>query len=274
MTTLKLESGAALTVLHHAPRTGLPTIVFVNSSGATAAAWEGGMAPLLRDQGFGTLAVDLRGQGESLYPEESTFETEEIAGDLGLVLDTCKVGDCILIGLSVGGLRAAELALRRAGQVRGLVLINVLRRKGPLTDWLGELETRLMAIGGAQLVHDAFRPTTVSQTQLGAIRPKHLLDTPYAPMGTDHPRRKLAEAAKRADWGFDWSALSMPVLVLTGLHDRLFRVQADVEALMATIPDAREILFEDEGHALHTENPRRAAQVVADFAAALSSSRS
>lgn len=271
---LRLETGAELPVVHHRPSGGRSTFLFVNSSGATAAAWEAGIAPLLRAGGWGTLSVDLRGQGESRYPEGSTFETEEIVRDLELVLEELEVDDCIPVGLSVGGLRAAELALLRPGATPGLVLINVLREKGPLIEWLCELETRLMAIGGAQLVHDAFRPTTVSPERLGQIRATHLRDGPYVPMAMDHPRRRLAEGAKRADWGFDWSRLTMPVLVMTGMHDRLFRVQKHVDAILATMPNAREVPFDNEGHALHTENPGRVAQVLTDFAETIFSSRS
>jgi pimeloyl-ACP methyl ester carboxylesterase len=268
MPLLDLGNGARLNVIHHRPAKDAPTFVFVNSSGATAAAWEGGVAPALREAGFGTLALDLRGQGDSIFPTESSFETEEIVGDLTLVLDRLEVGPCILVGLSVGGLRAAVLAKTRE-QVQGLVLINTLRRKGALTAWLGELETRLIAIGGTQLVHDCFRPVTVSQTELAHIRPRHLVETPYAPMEPDHPRRRLAEAARRADWDFPWETLTMPVLVLTGLHDRLFRVEADVDALLARLPNAREVRFDNEGHALHTENPARTADELAAFATAI-----
>lgn len=272
MTHLTLGTGAALRVHHHPPRGRDLTFLFVNSSGATAAAWEGGIAPRLRAEGWGTLSVDLRGQGDSRWPDGSDFGTAEIVGDLCAVLDALAVGPCVPVGLSVGGLRAAELALRR--QAPGLVLINVLREDGPLIRWLVELETRLMALGGARLVHDAFRPTTVSPQRLGEIRESHLTAEPYAPMDADHPRRRLAEAAARADWSFDWSRLDMPVLVMTGLHDRLFRVQDHVDAIMATMPDVREVRFPDEGHALHTENPARAAQELASFAATLPSSRS
>ena len=273
MNLLKLETGAELPIVHHRPSGRQPTFLFVNSSGASSESWEGGIAPLLRAGGWGTLSLDLRGQGASRYPEGSTFETEEIVSDLERVLQELEVGDCIPVGLSVGGLRAAELALRRYQSTPGLVLINVLRQKGPLIDWLCELETRLMAIGGTQLVHDAFRPTTVSPMRLGQIRATHLHDEPYVPMETDHPRRRLAEGAKRADWGFDWSRLTMPVLVMTGMHDRLFRVEEHVDALMATMRDVREVRFDHEGHALHTENPDCAAQVLATFAETLASSR-
>lgn len=270
MTLLDLDTGARLSHNYLPGEDGKPTFVFVNSSGATAAAWDGGVTPPLVAAGYATLTIDLRGQGVSEYPTDSRFDTEEIVGDLDAAMSSLGIDRAILVGLSVGGLRAANLAARRAN-VAGLVLINTLRKQGPLTAWVGELETRLMAIGGTQLVHDAFRPVTVSSQELGHIRPRHLLPMPYEPMAEDHPRRRLAEAAKRADWDFAWSGLSIPVLVLTGMHDRLFRVQSEVDSIIGSMQMAREVRFENEGHALHTENPARTADELLRFATDLPS---
>lgn len=266
MNFFEVDAATALAYTHHPARNGL-TFLFVNSSGATGAAWEGGVAPALAARGFGTLTLDLRGQGESRYPDASAFDTDEIVGDIRRVIAGLCIGDFVAVGLSIGGLRAAHVVAAEPG-ARGLVLINTLRLKGPLTAWLGELETRLIAMGGPQLVHDCFRPVTVGTAELARIRPGHLPDT-YTPMAEDHPRRRLAEGARRSDWGFDWAGLSVPVLALTGMRDRLFRVQDEVDAILATIPDAREVRFEDAGHALHTEEPDRAAAEIAAFAAAL-----
>jgi len=265
MPLIDLPTGVRLNANFQPGAASRPVFVFVNSSGATAAAWDGSVTPALLAAGYGTLTVDLRGQGSSEHAEGSQFDTDEIVGDLNALLTTLALDNVILVGLSVGGLRAANLAARRPGVV-GLVLINTLRKKGPLTSWVGELETRLMAIGGTQLVQDAFRPVTVSSEELGHIRPRHLLDKPYEPMAIEHPRRQLAEGAKRADWDFDWASLTMPTLVLTGLHDRLFRVQSEVDELCARLQNGRQVQFENEGHALHTENPGRTAEELLAFA--------
>jgi 3-oxoadipate enol-lactonase len=269
MPLIDLDTGARLFCNHQPGDSDKPTFVFVNSSGATASAWIPVTSPL-RAAGYGNLCLDLRGQGSSEYPETSRFDTEEIVGDLDAALTALGIGRTILVGLSVGGLRAANLAKLRAGVV-GLVLINTLRKGGPLTDWVGALECRLMSIGGTQLVQDAFRPVTVGGEELGLIRPRHLLQTPYEPMPDTHPRRRMAEAAREANWNFDWPGLTMPVLVLTGMHDRLFRVQSEIDAILANMPTAREVRFENEGHALHSENPARTADELLKFAAGLPS---
>lgn len=264
MPFFEIDADTHLAYTHHPAKDG-PTFVFVNSSGATGAVWEAGVVPALTAKGYGTVTLDLRGQGESRF-RTATFETEEMVADIRKVIAGLDLGPIILVGLSIGGLRAAHVA-QAEPQARGLVLINTLRRKGPLTAWVGELETRLMAMGGPQLVHDCFRPVTVGTAELERIRPRHLPDT-YTPMGRDNPRFRLAEGARKADWGFDWAALDMPVLVLTGMRDRLFRVQDEVDAIIATMPDAREVRFEDAGHALHSEEPARAAAEMDAFAAA------
>jgi 3-oxoadipate enol-lactonase len=250
---------------HRPARSRAVTFVFINSSGATASAWDSVITPRIHAQGFGTLTIDLRGQGRSGVGPQSTLETAEMVADVCAILDHLAIRRIIIVGLSIGGLRAANLWRVRHG-VEGLVLINCLRRKGPLTEWVSELETRLMAIGGTQLVHDAFRPVTVGQSELARIRPNHLPSDGYQPMDRTHPRYRLAEGAKHADWDFPWHEIDVPVLVLTGMHDRLFRVQEDVDTIVRSMQHAIEIRFPDEGHALHTENPGRTADELMRFA--------
>jgi 3-oxoadipate enol-lactonase len=249
---------------HEAARDGRPTVVFVNSSGAKAAVWEQDIVPGLAARGFGAVAIDFRGQGQTRYGPGSRFDQAEIVSDLKALLEHLGLQRIVLAGLSIGGLHAARL--HEAGlPCEAMVLVNTLRKKGPLTDWIAELEHRLMDIGGERLLHDAFRPVTVSTKQLGNIRPRFLTPEPYAPLPPDHPRNRISHGSREVDWGFPWHSIEVPVLVMTGLHDRLFRVQADVDELVASIPDARVVEFEDEGHALHTENPARFVDEVAAF---------
>lgn len=264
MQIFEIDTETQLPFTHHKASANQPTLVFVNSSGATGKVWETGVVSDLKSKGYGTLTIDFRGQGESKFSEKSTFETAEIVNDLEKLINSEVVGPIVLIGLSVGGLRAAHLA-SNLSQVVGLVLINCLRKKSALTDWLGELETRLISMGGTQLVHDCFRPVTVGTDELGRISPRHLLSTEYVPMESSHPRRMLAEAAAKADWNFPWESLKMPVLILTGMRDRLFRVEDHVDEIMGTMHDVKEVRFAQAGHALHSEEPTRTADEIITF---------
>lgn len=243
---------------------GRPTFFFVNSSGAKAAVWEQDIAPGLAALGYGVVTADFRGQGLSEFDSESQFDQAEIVSDLRALIDHLALKRIILVGLSIGGLHAARL-WQTGIPCEAVVFVNTLRKKGPLTEWIAELEHRLMDIGGERLLHDAFRPVTVSTRQLGNIRSRFLTDEPYAPLPNGHPRNRISHGSRHVDWDFPWETIDLPVLVMTGLHDRLFRVQEDVDEIVKCIANSEVINFPDEGHALHTENPTRFVDELAGF---------
>jgi pimeloyl-ACP methyl ester carboxylesterase len=265
-TYLDREAGTRIHYVYNPAADGARTFVFVNSSGASSAIWEKTIAPDLRKTGYGTLTLDFRGQGLTVIGADSRLDPDEIVDDVEAVIRHLGLSRLILVGLSIGGLHAARLW--QAGlDVDGLALINTLRRKGPLTDWISELEKRLISIGGSQLVMDCFRPVTVSAKRLAEIRPTHLPVAGYTPMPENDVRRRMSEGVARVEnWDFPWHPIDVPVLIMTGMHDRLFRVQADVDAIVATLPRVTVRNFDDEGHALHTENPDQTVQELHLFA--------
>jgi len=62
---------------------------------------------------------------------------------------------------------------------------------------------------------------------------------------------------------------SLAVLVVTGLHDRVFRVEKDVAELAARIAKRREVVFADAGHLIPLERPEKFGKALLDFAAGL-----
>lgn len=263
---LPIDQANALHVLHAAPgAAGSATFVFLNSMGATTAAWEGRIAPMLRARGFGTLSFDYRGQGESCYGPDATLEPQEIVADIGRVLAQERPVRPVLVGLSIGGLFGAW-ALLGGADALGIVLINTLRKQNAQVEWINTLEARLIAIGGMPLVLDVLRPVLSGREELEGLRSTHLPAEGYTPWPPEHPRRRLAEGVHKADWGFPWERLPAPALVLTGLHDRLFRIQQDVDEIVARIPDAQVVDFPDGGHSLQAEHPERFVALIAGFA--------
>lgn len=262
---IELGPEDAIHAIHHPPPADRQTIVFLNSSGASTDTWEAEIAPILRRDGFGTLSFDYRGQGASRFGPGAALDPDEIVGDVVTVLGRVQPARPVLVGLSIGGLHAARAILRGARAER-LVLVNTLRRQTALVEWINTLEARLIAMGGMPLVLDVLRPVLSGVDELERLRPSHLPEEGYAPWPEDHPRRRLAEGVRRVDWDIPWEDLRLPVLVMTGLHDRLFRVQEDVDALTARLPDATTVTYPDGGHSLQAEHPERFAADVAAFA--------
>jgi 3-oxoadipate enol-lactonase len=89
-----------------------------------------------------------------------------------------------------------------------------------------------------------------------------------APDKTSGAYRLLADTLD-ADWDLPYEELTLPVLCLSGLQDRVFYDAADVQALAARLPDHRLIDIPEAGHMLAVECPTRVADELVAFAALL-----
>ena len=272
MPFLDVGIDAALHYLYEAPADGGPTFVFVNSMGASTSVWEAEIGPRLRASGFGTLSMDYRGQGQTRYGEASTLLPDEIVGDLTALLAHVQPPRAVLVGLSIGGLFAMRAYLGGV-EAEGMVLINSLRKQSAMVEWIIELEGRLLLLGGMPLVMDVFRPSLCSPKELARLRPNRLVPGPYTPWPESHPRHRLGSGVRHANWDVQYEELDLPVLVLSGLHDRFFRIEEDVAELTARMPDGRIVDFPDSGHALHEEDTDKFIAELEAFAAQLDGGR-
>jgi pimeloyl-ACP methyl ester carboxylesterase len=70
---------------------------------------------------FQTIAPDLRGYGKSRFP--GNFNMHDHLIDLENLLEQYQIEKCLVLGWSLGGILAMELALRLPERITGLVLI-------------------------------------------------------------------------------------------------------------------------------------------------------
>ncbi|MGD1873015.1 MAG: alpha/beta fold hydrolase [Mastigocoleus sp.] len=77
-------------------------------------------------QRFQTIAPDLRGYGKSLT--HSNFKMSDHLQDLEKLLDHYQIDKCLILGWSLGGILAMELALKLPQRVTGLILIATAAR--------------------------------------------------------------------------------------------------------------------------------------------------
>lgn len=245
-------------------RGGAPSFVFVNALTGNTQAWEAVVAPRLREAGFGTLSYNFRGQDGSAFGAGVALTPNLIVNDLCALLRALDPAQPILVGLSIGGLFAAH-ALLAGARAEGLVLLNTLREIGPRIAWINEAMPKLVAAGGVRLFLDAIFPLLVNQDFAGSARPGFLQDAPYEPIDPGHGHLNLMRHAGEADWAVDYSRLTLPTLVITGLQDRVFLDREVVDRLYATLPDARREDWPDAGHLLPQERPERLAESLARF---------
>lgn len=269
MQHLRIDPDNALAYVHHPPgRAGGVTFVFVNALTGKLDAWEGAIGERLRAAGHGTLSWNFRGQEGSPFGPDVALTPGLIVDDLRRLLDHVRPADPVPVGLSIGGLFAAQAVL--AGQeARGLVLLNTLRRIGPRIAWVNDAMPKLAGAGGVRLFLDAMFPLLVGEETAAKARPGFVTDEPYEPLDPAHGHMNLMRHASAADWEIDYGALALPVLVVTGHEDRVFLDPAVVDELYARLPDARREDWTDTGHLIPQERPERLADALLAFAADL-----
>lgn len=265
MAQLRIDDGDSLFHLHEEPsRAGAPTFLFVNALTGSTDHWESAVAPKLREAGFGTLSYNFRGQTDSAFSPDIELTSAVIVDDI-LRLDAALTPrPLILVGLSVGGLFAAE-ARAKGVDAAGLVLLNTLRRIGPRISWVNDALPQVVAAGGVQLFMDALFPMLVNPEFAAAARP-NALKGDYKPLAADHGHMNLMRNSPETDWDFDWASLDLPVLSITGEHDRVFRDAEVIDELYARLPDATREDWDDCGHMVPVERPGKLAESLIRFA--------
>lgn len=267
MQQLVLEHGDSMAFRYEAGQPGRDTFVTFNALTQSLEAWDA-MAEHWRAAGHGVLRFDLRGQPGTTAAAGLRLDVQRIVADARALLDHVQPPRPVLVGLSIGGLFAARTVLDGA-PVRALVLLNTLRRPGPRLAWINDAVLRCMELGGGDLVRDLFAPVLMSENTLVAMRPDALAAGPYRPLPSDSPLARLVRDCVDADWDVPYEDLQLPVLVVTGLQDRLFFEAEAVNQLTLRMPNPHRVDFDDAGHLVPAEKPVELAEAIMDFSSTL-----
>ncbi len=126
-----------------------PVLVMNHALGLDLSMWDAVVAllpPTLR-----VLRYDHRGHGGSDVPAPP-YAMGALIHDAERLLDHLGVRDCVYLGVSMGGLVAQGLAVKRLDLVRGLVLSNTAAKIG--TPWFWRDTIAAVQAGGLGAIHD------------------------------------------------------------------------------------------------------------------------
>jgi pimeloyl-ACP methyl ester carboxylesterase len=216
---------------------------------------------------FRCLAPDNRDSGESSYAP-APYAIADLAEDVVGLLACLDLPPAHLVGLSLGGMIAQEVALCHPGRVRSLCLVGTLARSD---DWFrGTLDAYGLIrrqVADTPAFFEALLPWLVSHrffeapTKVDWLR--GLLRQNPHPQRIDGFFRQIG-AIGRHDVLGRLAAVRCPVLVASGEDDRLIPPRYARE-LAAALPQARLELLPGVGHAPPIEDPRGFNRLLADF---------
>ena len=241
------------------------TFVGYNALTGDMGMWESAIGEAVRAAGHGTLFWNLRGQEGTDAADGDNLGVEQVVTDALAVLRNVEPQRPVHVGLSIGGLFAARAVLAGAAAT-GLVLLNTLRAPGTRLEWINAAAECALATGGPAALRDMYSPLLYGDKWLQENRANALSGTDWQPLPQDSMVVRLLRDARDADWDLPYESLDMPVLVVTGERDCVFRVPADVERLSARMPNTKKIVMPKVGHLIPVEAPQELAGMLVDFA--------
>jgi pimeloyl-ACP methyl ester carboxylesterase len=237
-------------------------LLLVQGLGYTRSGW--GPAREALAQRYRVISFDNRGIGESEVPP-GPYTVAQLAADAASVLERAGVARAHVVGASLGGMVAQEIALSYPDRVDRLVLACTTAG-GNGSYPMPEQTQRLMVDSIGMEPRVALRRFV--ENALAPSAPTALADEIYAYRLANPPNAAGwgAQAAAGASWdAFERVGLiAAPTLVISGTHDSV--VDARNSRLLAErIPNARLELIDDAGHMLFWERPGEFIRLVTEF---------
>lgn len=264
MTIFKIDNQNEIYYEYVKPQNDGYTFVFVNALTGNVSTWNGEIGQRVIDRGNGYLTYNFRGQEKSKFEVNLNLDTEIIVSDLCLLIGELKISNIVLVGLSIGGLYAT-LALEKGVKSLALILINTLRKNNLRLNWINETMVNVARYGGTSLLMDFNMPVIASPAFLEKMKPNALNPNNYLGLDKNSGIFKLMQGSLSANWDVDWSKINIPVLVMTGHHDKVFRVPSDIDNIVNTIKKTKRVELPDCGHLIPIEKPKEFADYINKF---------
>ncbi len=232
-------------------------VVFANALGTDLRLWDGIM-PLLPES-LRLIRCDMRGHGLSACPP-GPYAMGALVRDAERLLDALGVRDCVFVGLSIGGMIAQGLAVKRLDLVRAMVLSNTATKIATPGVWAERIAA--VRAGGIEAVAEA----TIQRWFSRPFR-----DSPEMQGWRNMLVRQPVEgylgamaAISGADFYTPTSGLTLPTLAIAGAEDRstppdLVRETAEL------IKGARFELIRGAGHLPPVDRPEEYAGLLRGF---------
>ena len=193
-----------------------------------------------------------------------------MADDVAALMDELGISNADILGRSMGGYIAQEVALRHSSRVRRIILESTAPISSVRNIMLFDQMLFLMEEGHDQRAVDVMfflwenSPFLTSDPVLFDQALEQAMADPHAQ--TLQGFRNQVQAIRTHDTRGRLNQISAPCLVIAGAQDVLIPVD-EQKALLKGIPDTRWLCLQGSGHGVHADQAERFNNAVLDFLA-------
>jgi 3-oxoadipate enol-lactonase len=257
----KLIRGIHLAYDFH--KSGDELVVFLHGVGADRTAWKF-QIDAFADEGFSTLAIDMRGSGDSDFRDESgeilPITLEEFARDTDALIQSLGFSKAHWVGNSMGGVIILKALSLRLSTLEKIVLCNTFAKYPTSREHLPRASAALREKSLAEFagirIPAVLKPDITQDSLKEAI----------LAMARKDPEAYLA--SWRATWSSDFremlGSIRNSTLVVSSTLDTATPVALS-EELAAGIPGARHITIKSAGHISNLDQPEEFNKTVITF---------
>lgn len=257
--SIRLPNGVRLEYVEQGDRSGMPLLLLhgVTDSWFSYQPILPHLPPTVH-----AIAITQRGHGDADRPATG-YRTADFADDVALFTEALSIGPTIVVGHSMGSANAMRFAIDYPQRTLGLVLTSAFAtfKDNPVILEFWDSAVSQLADPISPKFAREFQESTLAQPV-----PAEFLDTAVSESLKLPARvwRDSFEGMLEDDFT-NWLKIRAPALILWGAMDSMCP-RSHQDRLLAEIPGSRLIVYENAGHALHWEVPRRFAGDVVAFA--------
>jgi len=261
MPLIDLPTGAKLHYLDPNP-SGTKPVLLLHGLGVNGASWSLQFGALA-EADYRPIAPDARGFGQSPYPG-GPMTMARMAEDMAALLEALGLVPAHVVGISMGGVLALQLALTRAHMIEKLVLVNTFARLRPerASVW-AYFALRMLMVHTMGLEAQA---RAVARRIFPRAEQAELREIMIQTIRLANPR--AYRATMRGLAFFDVQdrlrEIRLPTLLVTGADDNTVPLPLQRRLLLGIL-GAQQVIIPNAGHAVTADQPEAFSRCLVEF---------
>lgn len=237
-----------------------PPVLFLHGLGSSTRDWERQVPHFAR--AHRVVTVDLLGHGQSDKPA-GKYRIEQFSSNVATLMETLELPPCAVVGISLGGMVAFQLAVDHPELIERLVVVNALSDNDLLQQAKGQILMRRLIV--------QFLGLERMGKVLGArLFPDEGMEEERALMAQRWAENDKKAYQKSLQAAVDWPGVTerldgfdRPMLTISSDEDYVPLEQK--QPYMDALPQMEHVVIPDARHAVPMERPEQFNEVLGEF---------